>query len=841
MKLINFVVKKIKKIIENESLNIHFFLCSLGLFGLIRLLAVVLSQYLNVDFELYEYALPFFNNFKISENIRYLLSVPALFIYFVFFKSVLFKYFEKVDILNLLIDFIVGIVIIYSYYGPKSNWFFLFFGSLLWIFALVLPALKINQIFISFKAFLKNHNWVFSVFFTIIFVFNIFSLFNFFKPFLFDDIKIKNEYLDIPEQTLINNQYVDNITFINSNNIFGFHDMYDLRKDLGNNPFNKNCFLVESLTKPLKNFIGLNKNYYFDETLGKICVINRMTESDKNILLNYLPADSSKAINNIYANSFVDIFNNTDIKNSENVKLFIINNHYETQQIIYDTIPIIHHLNHLLTPINELRLGKSIDQINFQYGFLGSYIYKKIFDLTGNFSFQDFFRTNYYTYFIYYFLFILLTLKIFRKKIFALISSLLIVASLYIFGYFQILVGIANNPIRHIFDIFIIYFFFDYLKKDKIIFMVLALIFSIISSLNDSFFAISIFLSLSISFFLKFIQDKKIDYKNILVFFLIIINVIFLFKLKININANSSYFFYGLLGGKIPPKAFFLILIIYGVIYSFLTRKIKSKTNQFMSWFLFLYFQFILFYWIAEAEISHLISIAPILFFSVTFILFTAYEEYKNYIIKIETVALATLLFCSLIYQIFGYYNYYSFASGQKLLSNTHYEFYPSIREYDRIFKTHKVYDWNFDMAKFKSTMDPLYFEQSVNLIKKYQKENFLYIISKYDNILPFLSNKYSAMPYIELNSYIVTDKEFNNTVNKLTKDNPKYLFVDTDINRSLLFDTIDSKSKYFGYLNTRSIIRSNRLSILNDVFSKIKKNYAIIEKGHLITVYKRI
>jgi len=145
-----------------------------------------------------------------------------------------------------------------------------------------------------------------------------------------------------------------------------------------------------------------------------------------------------------------------------------------------------------------------------------------------------------------------------------------------------------------------------------------------------------------------------------------------------------------------------------------------------MSWFLFLYSQFTLFYWVAEAEVGHLLSIAPILFFACNFILFTVYEEYKNYIIKIEAVIFSVLIFCSLVYQAYGYYNYYSLATDQRLLNNKHYEFYPSIREYDRIFSTHKVYDWNFEMAKFKSTMDPLYFEQSVDLIKKYENENFL-------------------------------------------------------------------------------------------------------------------
>ena len=89
--------------------------------------------------------------------------------------------------------------------------------------------------------------------------------------------------------------------------------------------------------------------------------------------------------------------------------------------------------------------------------------------------------------------------------------------------------------------------------------------------------------------------------------------------------------------------------------------------------------------------------------------------------------------------------------------------YYATRQEYEEIFVTHKTYNWNLEKAKFRSTMDPEYFVDSVSLIQTYApSHNGIHIISKYDNFLPFLAKKYSAMPFFDLQWFLLTAKEVN-------------------------------------------------------------------------------
>ena len=93
----------------------------------------------------------------------------------------------------------------------------------------------------------------------------------------------------------------------------------------------------------------------------------------------------------------------------------------------------------------------------------------------------------------------------------------------------------------------------------------------------------------------------------------------------------------------------------------------------------------------------------------------------------------------------------------------------PSLKDYHlaennfkKIFVDHKIYQWDFPTAKFKSTMNPAYFYNAVSLIKKYSSgTDSIYMVSKYDTILPFLAGKYSVKKSAMLNALIITFSYF--------------------------------------------------------------------------------
>jgi hypothetical protein len=160
---------------------------------------------------------------------------------------------------------------------------------------------------------------------------------------------------------------------------------------------------------------------------------------------------------------------------------------------------------------------------------------------------------------------------------------------------------------------------------------------------------------------------------------------------------------------------------------------------------------------------------------------------------------------------------------------------------YEKIFSTHKTYEWNMERAKITSTMNPEYFQNGVDLIKKYSGDSKgIYIVSEFDNILPFLSDKYSLMPFFDLKWYHITPKEVRKSTDKLTENRPEYVFVDTGYDRNLNNEIIDPDFPRYDYISEESVWRVQRLKMLYSVFKSVEQNYQLVEKGSLISVYKK-
>ena len=187
---------------------------------------------------------------------------------------------------------------------------------------------------------------------------------------------------------------------------------------------------------------------------------------------------------------------------------------------------------------------------------------------------------------------------------------------------------------------------------------------------------------------------------------------------------------------------------------------------------MFFYTQCLWLYYAWYTENGHLYSTSPIWF--LLFVLI--YREFSLIFLseKYRKVALVSIGGClSLLLLTAGSARYFLQQS-----------------KYSQIFKSHLVYQWNFPGATF-IILDPAVFKESINLIQKYSNGNAIYIISKYDNLLPFLAGKYSAMPYLELVTSLVTDDEVDTSANAILNASPKYLFVDSDINSSNLGDVL--------------------------------------------------
>ena len=111
-----------------------------------------------------------------------------------------------------------------------------------------------------------------------------------FVPLITGPMLIENDYLNIPERTILKSgQVVDNQTYINDHKIAGFH-LYDPRKDEGHNPPARTGMVVQIENCPLvySYLLAADKEnkykYSCDDVTHALNVIPPMTLDEKSIL-----------------------------------------------------------------------------------------------------------------------------------------------------------------------------------------------------------------------------------------------------------------------------------------------------------------------------------------------------------------------------------------------------------------------------------------------------------------------------------------------------------------------------------------------------------------------------
>lgn len=173
--------------------------------------------------------------------------------------------------------------------------------------------------------------------------------------------------------------------------------------------------------------------------------------------------------------------------------------------------------------------------------------------------------------------------------------------------------------------------------------------------------------------------------------------------------------------------------------------------------------------------------------------------------------------------------------------------FYKKVEHnYNAIFTTHHVYHWRFPRASFETTMNPAPFANAIKLIDQYSHGTSIYMVSRYDNFLPFLSGKYLALPYSQLDVSIVSKKEFRYVIDTIQKNKPQYIFIDSDISDNHFSDILDPRDPLTLMMqpnNTGYNLSAGRvLTLMNlrDIFNALKNSYHKVATGDLISVYKR-
>lgn len=494
----------------------------------------------------------------------------------------------------------------------------------------------------------------------------------------------------------------------------------------------------------------------------------------------------------------------------------------------------IHHHNHVLAPVNELALGRPVSEIFSQYGWGSVWLVKTAMNFMPNgICYGNYIRLHFFGYYLYFGLFLALLFYLFKDiRIVTVLFSITVISVLKMEQY--IWLGPGASPMRHFFDLPVIFFFMRHLTSQRFRYLYVTLLFCILGVIFNTQFGVILYLCIMAGLtFLLFWPTDLFDerHKKRLFPALVFGGACLLLSVWLcsHIGAKnivSGYFFAGVLG--FPIKESQLILLGAGILSGYLAwicipEKVPV-TNRIMSLVLMWYAQIMLLYYVRAASFYMFLPILPLVVLAVGYLVVQLADKMDQYVIyKRRWIFFSTLI---LVYVFF----------------DTAEAYHNNFRKlFVRNFTQHVTYKWDMPQTHFISTMDPRYFSSSVELIQKYSSDTKgIYIISKYDRFLPFISERYSAMPFIDLEWFLITQKELDLVVGCIREKMPEYLFVDADIDQNFLqTQVIDPNSRYSDF-REESLWRAQRLNNLKTVFDAVRNDYEKIESTYLLTVYHR-
>jgi hypothetical protein len=684
-----------------------------------------------------------------------------------------------------------------------------------------------------------------------------------FSPFIWGDLKVINEFLDIPEYTYVDGALVSNTDYINSHQLAGLNK-YDPMRDLGRTPAPRPGMYVQlPKTSLLASFINSSDEsealhermrwamsgdpystrdamedalkelsadqdratgYYYNDELQALVLNREMTLGEYRELASIFPRDEyGDKITQLRQTSRIEYRRlRARIYTSEE-KEFLAKNQFEMHNQILNRW-VIHHHNFVLGPISEYAKGRPLKDINAQYGSLNVVVMATLLQWAGGISYANYFPIWYSFWLIYFALFVGCSLLIFRDIFYVTLACVLA------FGYiiminFQILhLGPGLNPLRHFFDVPALAAFCLFLRKGRTGFLLVALLCAVAGVLNNAQFGLALAVALGGTLVIMAMIDRElVSFRMVVICggaaaLLTIAMVLLISSPGSSKNSMLAYYLEGFVGPPIPFNRLLLTMIAVSAGYlSLVYFERTARDLKYIVLLLLLYSQGLFLYYTWGGTPPHILNIAPILVLCVVGFLKVLLEGLaERGLQKPIIVSLIVISLC--VVYIPGSLAYYS-----------------AKQTFDKVFVDHKIYQWNLKTANFISTMDPQPFLDSVSLINEFSGPDFaIHILSKYDNFIPFLAEKYSAMPFSDVPWFLVTTKEVNLCIEQIMVSKPSYLFVDTDIGRSLNGDIM------IGGYASESRMRVQRLNLLKTIYSAIQDDYEPVKKGILLTAYKR-
>lgn len=588
-----------------------------------------------------------------------------------------------------------------------------------------------------------------------------------FVPLISNPIMIGNDYLNIPEATILKSgRTVDNLDFLNEHGMLEMQ-LHDPRKD-------SEAVQAEGReVVPLRPEINTPERHFSEEELD-----------------------------------------------------FLSRNEVGSKDREYKGWFLYHH-GYNFGPMNALSLGASPDKQTMVYGWLSTVAQAKILESLGMMNYQGYFKEFFAEYLLYFVIFLSGIWLIFKRLDAVVFAGILAISALLELGIELIKLAPGFNPVRHIFDVPVFYLLYRYLALERKAYLFCACGLALFAVLWNKDFGL--FLALSVGGAAMFKGVKRRPYQQVPLLVggatAAVGMLLYLYPTP-GANPTAIYMLMGVGSPQVKIEELFHLLTWIGVLLAATIWVKQSEAYKILTVGMGFYFVQSMTYYIWYPKAHHLLGIAPV------FILWMValYHGWISHIQEEKKISRRQLLVFAPLLLLY-------------LAASVH--FHKEQKSYYQTFKTHQLYHWPFENASFVSTMNPELFEGAANLVKRYSpNDKGIYIISKYDHILPILAGRYSAMPYNELLTNLVSAKEVDVAVKAILTDRPAVLFVDSDIGRSIDLDsplqTNDNVIHLFDFFGSVVVREGEILSGLNKVYMGVAGQYALCVPGKLVSVYCR-
>jgi len=489
----------------------------------------------------------------------------------------------------------------------------------------------------------------------------------------------------------------------------------------------------------------------------------------------------------------------------------------------------IKHQAHYLIPIHEYLIGKPLDRISHLYGLgmtiIGGVI-TKMFSQEGIIPYGVFYRVLASMCYLGFFVMLGCMYAIFKDYRLLSLCALLWLLNQFVLGFETYTLSSGVSELRTLFDCPVFYLAFA-LQRKKSWHLSLAMAAILLLAVFVSFeFGMMITIACMAAVACEAMRRgsiTKLDIMSVVAMFSICGVGAYFHSIGVQ-GAISHYLLSGVLATAMTLETI-LLLFVPLFVYIFMYLHMSRENSIYRSIFIIatFYSQEVTLYYVWSGMIAHFNIFFLRYWFPAIFYFAFLFLEKKQKAIVFRSAFVSAVILIVIV----------SIAPAKKFLND--------YLSYNKVFKSHVTYFWDTKNTGIRTTMNPKYFSNAVDLINKYipKKEKGITLISQYDCLLPFLANKYSDLPYFDISQYLITEKEKDNVINRIKATKPEYIFVDSDINAPYEFDIVPISESGTG-LHEESRMRVYTLNAIRDIFLAVKDAYTPIDEGTLITAYRR-